>query len=261
MVETMNPATKRSLVAWTLLSVVLGCGGVMTTTSVELATEPGAGATIPTDLPAARPLVRLDAAARATLDPYLSLAKETEAPDVQLRVATHAKPDPPPTPKRMSKSLVSGLFNPMPGGVIAGYAGDTGLDIAGNRQPVFAIAAGTLDYSEPGHTLWVGPGDTANTIRVKLDAPIEYRGRKITHAWYAHLSELSYHQREGARNRIHVEAGEQLGVSGVANGSPHLHIGLLFDNIVSQRWGNFLMEQEVREVLGNFQHRQRLPSE
>jgi len=233
----------------------------MASTSVELVNEPGPGATVPTDLAVARPRARLDAAARAMLDLNMSPAEATEAPDVEFGVTTHAKPDRPPTPMRMSKPLVSGLYNPMPGGVMAGYAGDTGLDIAGNRQPVYAIAAGTLDYSEPGHTLWVGPGDTANTIRVKLDAPIEYRGRKITHAWYAHLSELSYHQREGARDRIHVEAGEQLGVSGVANGSPHLHVGLLLDNIVSQRWGSFLLEQEVREVLGNFPHRQRLPSE
>jgi len=161
--------------------------------------------------------------------------------------------------KHKSKPLPNGLHNPMPGGVMAGYAGDTGLDIAGNRQPVFAIAAGTLDYSEPGHTLWVGPNDTALTIRLELDEPIAYQGRQITHVWYAHLSKLVYRQAEGAAERIHVEAGELLGVSGVANGSPHLHIGLLLDNIVSQRWGSYLLEDEVREVLGGFNKGERLP--
>lgn len=167
----------------------------------------------------------------------------------------------PATSKRRSKALPNGLFNPMPGGVMAGYRGDTGLDIAGNRQPVFAIASGTLDYSEPGHTLWTGPGDTANTVRLKLHEPIAYRERLITHVWYAHLSALTYQQPEGAAERIVIEAGEQLGISGVANHSPHLHIGLLLDNIVSQRWNSYLLEHDVREVLGGFVHRQRLPAE
>jgi len=167
---------------------------------------------------------------------------------------------PPPThdvPR--SSPLPNGLYNPMPGGVMAGYRGDTGLDIAGNRQPVYAIAAGTLDYSEPGHTLWTGPGDTANTVRLRLDEPIPYRGRRITHVWYAHLSALQHHQPEGAAERIRIAAGEQLGISGVANGSPHLHLGLLLDDDVTQYWGTYLLEDQVREVLGGYRHRQRLP--
>jgi murein DD-endopeptidase MepM/ murein hydrolase activator NlpD len=34
----------------------------------------------------------------------------------------------------------------MPGGYIGGWYGDTGLDIAGNHLPVYAVAAGILDY-------------------------------------------------------------------------------------------------------------------
>jgi murein DD-endopeptidase MepM/ murein hydrolase activator NlpD len=193
-------------------------------------------------------------------DPFLPFLMPTE-------LAAAALVTTPPSPsdglahsqRSRSSALPNGLFNPMPGGVMAGYRGDTGLDIAGNRQPVYAIATGTLDYSEPGHTLWIGPGDTANTVRLKLDEPIPFDGRQITHAWYAHLSKLRYQQAEGADQRIAILAGEQLGVSGVANGSPHLHIGLLLDDVVSQRWGSYLLEDQIRAVLGGFRHRQRLP--
>src|SRR5437016_4975487 len=79
-------------------------------------------------------------------------------------------------PSARSSELLAGFFNPMPGGVLAGYRADTGLDIAGSPRPIFAIASGTLDYSEPGHTLWTGPSDTANCIRFALDHPIAHRG-------------------------------------------------------------------------------------
>jgi murein DD-endopeptidase MepM/ murein hydrolase activator NlpD len=149
----------------------------------------------------------------------------------------------------------------MPGGVFAGYLGDTGLDIAGSPRPVYALAAGTLDYSEPGHTLWTGPKDTANCVRFELDAPITYKGRKITHVYYAHLSRLETLQREGESPRRHVEGGELLGWSGIANHSPHLHIGLLLDGEVEQYWGTFLKENEIREVLGGYRNGTRLPAE
>lgn len=148
----------------------------------------------------------------------------------------------------------------MPGGVIAGYQADTGLDIAGTPRPVFAIAAGTLDYSEPGHTLWTGPSDTANCVRFELDIPIPYKGRRITHVYYAHLSRLETLQREGEGTRRHVEAGEVLGVSGQARHSPHLHIGLLLDGNVEQaEWGTFLLADQIRAVLGGFRNGDRLP--
>jgi murein DD-endopeptidase MepM/ murein hydrolase activator NlpD len=147
----------------------------------------------------------------------------------------------------------------MPGGVFAGYRADTGLDIAGNRKPVYAIASGTLDYSEAGHTLWTGPRDTPYCVRFELDEPIPWNGRKITHVYYAHLSELEYQQPEGTKERIHVEGGERLGVSGVANGSPHLHIGLLLDGEVEQYRGTFLLEDEIRQVLGGYRKGAKLP--
>jgi murein DD-endopeptidase MepM/ murein hydrolase activator NlpD len=147
----------------------------------------------------------------------------------------------------------------MPGGVMAGYQADTGLDIAGSPRPVYALAAGTLDYSEAGHTLWTGPGDTANCVRFELDAHVPYQGRWITHVYYAHLSRLAIVQHEGETPRRHVEGGELLGVSGVARHSPHLHIGLLLDGEVEQYWGTFLLADEVRRVLGGYRNGERLP--
>jgi hypothetical protein len=147
----------------------------------------------------------------------------------------------------------------MPGGVFAGYQADTGLDIAGSPRPVYALAAGTLDYSEPGHTLWTGPADTPNSIRFALDTPIEHKGRKITHVYYSHLSRLENLQHEGETPRRHVAGGELLGYSGVARHSPHLHIGLLLDGEVEQYWGTFLRADEIRQVLGGYRNGERLP--
>lgn len=163
--------------------------------------------------------------------------------------------------KERSGLLPSGFYNPMPGGVFAGYRADTGLDIAGSPRPVYAIQSGTLDYSEPGHTLWTGPKDTANCVRFALDTPIAWKGRKITHVYYAHLSALEYHQAEGSKERRHIEGGELLGRSGIANHSPHLHIGLLLDGEVEQYWGTFLLEDEVRKVLGGYRNGTTLPRE
>ncbi len=159
--------------------------------------------------------------------------------------------------ERTDTKLRGGLFNPMPGGYVAGYAEDTGLDIGGFRLPVYAVADGTLDYSEPGHTRW--PGDDDKAVRLELDEPIPFEGRLVTHVWYAHLYELTYLQRERTERRIRVRGGERLGTSGAANGSPHLHLGFLLDDWVGQRWGTFLDEDEIRVLLGNYRKKERLP--
>jgi murein DD-endopeptidase MepM/ murein hydrolase activator NlpD len=150
-------------------------------------------------------------------------------------------------------------MNPMPGGFLAGYHADTGLDIAGLHQSVYALAAGTLDYAEGGHTLWNGKNDDPFAIRLELDEPILVGTHRVTHVWYAHLSKMDFDLREGTRPRIHVEAGQRLGISGIARGSPHLHLGMLLDGKVEQEWGTFLDEADVREVLGGFRNKTRLP--
>ncbi|MGD0528458.1 MAG: hypothetical protein ABSE49_25200 [Polyangiaceae bacterium] len=153
------------------------------------------------------------------------------------------------------------FHDPMPGGVLGGYAGDTGLDIGGSRLPVYAIASGTLDYAEWGHTRWIGPRDTAYCARLTLDTPIPWHGHQITHVYYAHMSALELTQPEStpADKRRHVAAGERLGTSGIANGSWHLHLGLLLDGQVEQDdWDYILREDEVRAALGGYKNGQRI---
>jgi len=148
----------------------------------------------------------------------------------------------------------------MPGGVVAGYRADTGLDVMGIKKPVYAIASGTIDYAEYGHTLWTRPQDTAYCIRIKLDTPIPYKGRSVTHIYYAHLSELVAEQPEGSKTQMRVEGGQRLGTSGVANGSWHLHLGFLLDGDVDQRyWGTFLLEDAIRDVMGKYRNKTKLP--
>lgn len=156
-----------------------------------------------------------------------------------------AAPAVPPPPR-----LPGGLVSPMPGAFVAGYPADTGLDLAGIRLPVYAIASGTVDYAERGHSAWSSPRDSPFAVRIELDDPIPHRGRLVTHVWYAHLEDVAFEQAEGASPRRRVEAGERLGTSGVARGAWHLHLGLLLDGDVSQAWGTFLPEDAVREVLG-----------
>lgn len=148
----------------------------------------------------------------------------------------------------------------MPGGYLGGWHGDTGLDIAGDHLPVYALAAGTLDYAEWGHTRWTRKPDTAFSVRIAFDAPIPWNGHRITHAYYTHLSSVETEVKEGAAQRKHVVAGERIGVSGIGNGTPHLHLGLLLDDEVEQdSWEFILREGEVRKVLGGYANGTRLP--
>ncbi len=188
-------------------------------------------------------------------DPPLLLAS---AADPEPETAA-PPPDPAPDPESLSPLLSCGLRSPMPGGVTMGYAADTGLDIAGMKLPVFAIAAGTIVYAEAGHTLWSSPRDTDLAVLLELDEPIGFGDRQVTHVWYAHLSKLEFEQAEHVEVRRRVVAGERLGVSGVANGAWHIHLGLLLDGDTSQRWGTFLLEDDARKVLCGLRAVQRLP--
>jgi murein DD-endopeptidase MepM/ murein hydrolase activator NlpD len=178
-----------------------------------------------------------------------------------------AAPGAPSPPSSGSARLKNpALASPMPKGWLGGWGGDTGLDIAGDHLEVFALAAGTLDYSEWGHTRWTTGKDTAFSVRLALDEPIVWKGggehadRRITHVYYTHMSKVDTLQREGSEVRKHVVAGERIGVSGIGNGTPHLHLGLLLDNQVEQdSWTFILREQEVRQVLGDYKNGTRLP--
>ncbi len=152
------------------------------------------------------------------------------------------------------------LRSPLPGGTLAGYRGDTGLDIAADRKPVFAVAPGTLDYSERGHTLWTSGKDTPNSVRLALETPIAWKGHKITHVYYTHMSALTHQMHEGTEPRVVIKAGDALGVSGVGNGMPHLHIGFLLDGKVEQdSWDGILTEADVRVLFGGYRNGEKLP--
>ena len=167
-----------------------------------------------------------------------------------------------PPPERSPRLKNAALASPMPGGFLGGWGGDTGLDIAGDHLPVYALAAGSLDYSEWGHTRWTTGKDTAFSVRLKLDEPIPWgdKGKKITHVYYTHLSRVETNQPENSETRKHVDAGERIAISGIGNGTPHLHFGLLLDNEVEQdSWDFILREQEVRKVLGDYKNGNKLP--
>lgn len=157
-----------------------------------------------------------------------------------------------------ARDLSCGLVDPLPGGYLAGYALDTGLDIASMPVDVFAVAAGRIVYAEKGHTAWNSARDSPYAVLVALEDPIAHDDRLVTHVWYAHLESVV---REVARgdDAVHVEAGALLGTSGRANGSYHLHLGMLLDGDTSQRYRRgFLDEAEVREVLCDAPARGRL---
>ncbi len=177
------------------------------------------------------------------------------APSSTPTPASTSTSTPTPASTPTSSRLASGWYNPLPNGVVGGYPADTGLDISGLELPVHAIAAGTLVYSESGHTLWTGPRDDDNAVLIELDEPVPFGDRRITHVWYAHLSRLDrvladqrlHENRTGAP--IHVAAGERLGISGRANGHPHLHLGLLLDGETRQYGGTFLLDSEIRAAM------------
>ncbi len=152
------------------------------------------------------------------------------------------------------------LRSPMPGGWIGGWYGDTGVDISGRFLPVHAIADGVLEYSEWGHTRWVGRGDTPYSIRLRLDHPIARGNRRITHVYYTHLSAVVTNQPESSATKKHVVSGERIATSGIGNGVPHLHLGLLLDDQVEQdSWDFILREDACRKVMGGYNNGEKLP--
>jgi murein DD-endopeptidase MepM/ murein hydrolase activator NlpD len=152
------------------------------------------------------------------------------------------------------------LRSPMPGGSVGGWYGDTGVDISGRFLPVHALADGVLEYSEWGHTRWRTPPDTPFSIRLKLDHPIQVGAHRVTHVYYTHLSAVVTNQAEGSATKKHVAAGERIATSGVGNGVPHLHLGLLLDDQVEQdSWEFILREDACRQVMGGYRNGERLP--
>jgi hypothetical protein len=152
------------------------------------------------------------------------------------------------------------LRSPMPGGSLGGYFGDTGLDVLGRFMPVYAVADGVLEYSEWGHTLWRGQGDTPYSIRLRLDHPLTVGQHRVTHVYYTHLSAVVTLQPESSATKKHVAAGERIATSGIGNHVPHLHVGFLLDGQVEQdSWTFILREDAIRDVMGGYRTGERLP--
>ncbi|HSQ66803.1 MAG TPA: hypothetical protein VLM85_26470 [Polyangiaceae bacterium] len=192
----------------------------------------------------------------------VSVSREQRAPQLAAHTVAVAAPvEPPISPELLSPPLRNrALRSPMPGGYLGGWYGDTGVDIAGRFLPVYAIADGVLEYSEHGHTLWKGKGDTASSIRLRLDAPLPVGGHRVTHVYYTHLSALVTEQAESSATKKHVVAGERIATSGIGNGVPHLHLGLLLDNQVEQdSWTFILREDAIRKIMGGYRNGELLP--
>ena len=155
-----------------------------------------------------------------------------------------------------------GLYNPLPSGEIAGYPEDTGLDILSDHKPAYAVAAGTLVYSEHGHTSWTSGNDTPNSVLMKLDQPIKLKtGHSVTHIYYTHLSQLAYSQTPISKEQRKILGGEPLGITGLGNNVAHLHIGFLLDNVTAQvDDGTFLTYTDIRSMLGPYKQGDKLPS-
>jgi hypothetical protein len=149
-----------------------------------------------------------------------------------------------------------GIVNPVPSQNIAtnkgGYAADTGLDILtsiGSR--VVSPVSGILEYAERGHVRQMGqdanpemPGhQDQHSVRIKLDNPFEYAGKKVNFFYATHMYDLA----NSIKNKkgIKINAGDFLGKSGVANDTPHVHVGFVED----REQNSFLNYKQVRSLL------------
>lgn len=130
------------------------------------------------------------------------------------------------------------MILPVPGSTRAksngAYSADSGADVlCPVNTPIVAAFDGTIVYSEWGHTVWgttqrVGI-DTPYSILIELDRPLEDRGKTYFYTWYTHLKSLVYNVPDDGNNGPRVKAGATLGYSGIGNGVPHLHFGILAD--------------------------------
>lgn len=132
-----------------------------------------------------------------------------------------------------------------------GYDADSGLDIlVPTGTPCLAVADGRIIYSERGHTSWVNPPDTPNSVLLQLDEPFAYKGHRVNFAWYTHLSRLAYSVPDGTEPLV-VKAGQVLGWSGVGNKVPHLHLGLVEDRAQAHIMPHALVAELVWDHAGS----------
>ncbi len=149
-----------------------------------------------------------------------------------------------------------GVVNPIPSQNIAqnkgGYAADTGLDIltpVGSR--VVSPVSGTIEYAEKGHVRQMGQDANPNmpgmqdqhSVRIRLDNPFTFAGKKVNFFYATHLYQLN--SAIANKSNVKISAGDLLGLSGVANNVPHVHVGFVED----RNQNSFLNFQQVRSLL------------
>jgi murein DD-endopeptidase MepM/ murein hydrolase activator NlpD len=128
------------------------------------------------------------------------------------------------------------------------YPADSGVDIAVSKgTEVQACANGRILYSEWGHTPWVNPPDTPGSILIEFDTPFYHNGKQYYYAWHTHMSELTRIVKDGNGAYPTVTAGGYLGKTGLGNGVPHLHFGILSNR--AQNDGDFMPPAELAKLL------------
>jgi murein DD-endopeptidase MepM/ murein hydrolase activator NlpD len=156
----------------------------------------------------------------------------------------------------VAKMQTGGVVNPVPSQNIAsnkgGYAADTGLDILtpiGSK--VVSPVSGILEYAEKGHVRQMGQDANPNmsgmqdqhSVRIKLDNPFKFAGKQVNFFYATHLYQLN--SSIANKSGIKINAGDLLGLSGVANNVPHVHVGFVED----RNQNTFLNYQQVRSLL------------
>ena len=157
---------------------------------------------------------------------------------------------------KYSKMQKGGVVNPVPSQNIAtnkgGYPADTGLDILtpiGSR--VVSPVSGILEYAEKGHVRQMGQDANPNlagmqdqhSVRIKLDKPFKFAGKQVNFFYATHLYKLN--SAIANKSGTKINAGDLLGLSGVANNVPHVHVGFVED----RNQNTFLNYQQVRSLL------------
>lgn len=109
------------------------------------------------------------------------------------------------------------------------YIGDSGTDIGCPMYTlVVSVGDATVIYAEYGHTKWTTPPDTAYSVKLKLDNPIQRNGKSYPYVFYTHMSNVV-----SFKPKQKINAGKQLGISGMGNRVPHLHISFAVDSQIT----------------------------
>jgi hypothetical protein len=82
-----------------------------------------------------------------------------------------------------------------------------------------------------------------HSVRIRLDTPFKYAGKQVNFFYATHLYQLN--SSIANKSGVRINAGDLLGLSGVANNVPHVHVGFVGD----RNQTSFLNYQQVRSLL------------